>query len=180
MVAQGANAAVICMDEAYLDGKTPRDIASTLRTKDKPKFVSKVILDVLDAHKSTGLTISQIAELTGFSRDTVSKHLDIMQASREVYKVAGNSGLYHKNGRVLHYRSMENSLFGKRFYTFYYLNNAEGNFIYVQEKELGRFRSVDVKGGIMIGVYDFKKFVAELTKFAEELNPEEKPVNNGE
>ncbi|MEM2139530.1 HTH domain-containing protein [Nitrososphaera sp.] len=179
MYARGA-VVVNPMDEAYLDGHTARDIASTLRTKDKPKFVSKVILDVLDAHKSTGLTISQIAELTGFSRDTVSKHLEILEASREVYKVAGNSGLYHKNGRVLHYRSMENSMFSKRFYTFYYLNNAEGNFIYIQEKELGRFRSVDVKGGIMVGIKDFKKFVTELTRFAEELNPEEKASSDGE
>ena len=66
------------MDESYLDGHSVRDMASTLRVQDKSKYVSKAILDLLDAHKSTGLTISDLIELTGLDRGTVSKHLEIL------------------------------------------------------------------------------------------------------
>lgn len=156
------------MAETYDDGHTARDIGSSLRNRDRPKFTSKVILDLLDENKATGLTISQISELTGFSRDTVAKHLEVLVASREAYKVEGNSGLYHKNGRVAHYKNMESSMFGKRMYSFYYLNNPEGDFVFIQEKEMGRFRTIETKGGIMVRVDDFKRFMAELSTFTKE------------
>jgi hypothetical protein len=155
-------------------GQSPRDFALTLRASDRTGYVRKVILDLLDDNRADGLTISDVEELTGFNRDTVAKHLDVLVASREVYKAGTNSARYHKNGRVLHYHHMDNKVFGKRQYTFYYLNNPEGDFIYIQEKKVGRFQTVETKGGIMISTDELPKFIGELSAFARDVAKEQK------
>jgi DNA-binding transcriptional ArsR family regulator len=152
----------------------PSDVALSMRAKDKSKYVQKIILDALDAHRAGGLSISELAETTGFSRETLSKHLDILVASREAYKAGESSARYHKNGRIVHYHHMDNKLFGKRLYTFYELNNPDGDFIFLQEKEMGEFRTIRDKGGIVIAKNDLPRFMAELKAFAGEIAKEEK------
>jgi len=156
------------------ENQTASEFALTMRAKDKTKFARKVILDALEAHRADGLSISELAEITGFTRDTISKHLEVLVASREVYKAGESSARYHKNGRVLHYHHMENKRFGKRLYTFYYLNNPDGDFVYIQEKETGRFRTVEDKGGIMVSIDDLPQFITELQGFLREMAKETK------
>src|SRR5271154_1123115 len=143
------------------DARTPSELALTMRPKDKSKYMAKVILDSLEAHRAGGLSISELSDLTGFSRETVSKHLEVLVASREVYKAGETSARYHKNGRVVHYHHMDNKLFGKRLYTFYELNNPDGDLIFLQEKEMGEFRTIRDKGGIMIAKSDLPRFMQE-------------------
>lgn len=159
------------IDEEFFDGHTPRDQLMDIRTQDKPKFTVKSILDFLELSKGNGGTISDVVNATGFNRDTVSKHLTYLTASRQVYTTKGTSTVYHKNGRVLHFKNMKNRVFDKRFYTFYQLQqNFDDNYVYIQEKEVGRFKSVSVKGGIMIRLNDFNKFINELQDFAKEIS----------
>ena len=131
-------------------------------------------MDSLEAHRAGGQSISELIEITGFSRETLSKHLEILVASREAYKAGESSSRYHKNGRIVHYRHMDNKLFGKRLYTFYELNNPDGDLIFLQEKELGEFRTIRDKGGIMIAKSDLPRFMTELKAFASEIAKEEK------
>lgn len=160
--------------ESFAEEQTPSEIALTMRAKDKTKFARKVITEALESHRADGLSISELSDITGFTRETISKHLDVLVASREVYKAGEVSARYHKNGRILHYHHMDNKLFSKRFYTFYYLNNPDGNFIYIQEKEMGKFRTVEDKGGIMVAVDDLPRFMTELQTFARDVAKESK------
>lgn len=154
--------------EDYFDGNTPCVQRLTVRKQDKPIFTRKSILDLLELRKGDGATISDIVGATGFDRHTVSRHLTYLAASRQVYTTTGS--VYHKNGRVLHYKNMKNRVFNKRFYTFYLLQqNFEDDYIYIQEKEVGKLKSVTVKGGIMISLSDFKSFTEELTNFSNEI-----------
>ena len=157
-------------DENFFDGHTPKDQLLDIRVQDKPKFTTKAILDFLELNKGNGATVSDIVNATGFNRDTISKHLTYLAASRQVYTTNGTSTVYHKNGRVLHYKNMKNRVFDKRFYTFYLLQqNFDDDYVYIQEKEVGRFKSVSVKGGIMVKLNDFKNFINELENFASEI-----------
>ena len=154
--------------EDYFNGSTPHDQLSSVRQQDKPMFTRKSILDFLELRKGEGATISDIVDATGFDRHTISNHLAYLGASRQVYTTTGH--VYHKNGRVLHYKNMQNRIFDKRFYTFYWLQqNFEDDYVYIQEKEVGKLKSVTVKGGIMINLIDFQKFVSELTNFSNEV-----------
>lgn len=158
------------IDESFFDGHTPRDQLLDIRVQDKPKYTTKAVLDFLELNKGNGATVSDIVNATGFNRDTVSKHLTYLSASRQVYITKGTSSVYHKNGRVLHYKNMKNRVFDNRFYTFYLLQqNFDDDFVYIQEKEVGRFKSVNVKGGIMIKLNDFKNFISELENFENEI-----------
>jgi len=156
------------------EGQTPSEFALTMRAKDKTKFARKVILDALEGHRADGLSISEICELTGFTRETISKHLEVLVASREVYKAGESSARYHKNGRVVHFHHMDNKLFGNKLYTFYQLNNPDGDFIYVQEKEMGPFKTVKDKGGILIAMSELPRFMSELEAFARDVAKEAK------
>ena len=155
--------------EVMVAGQTPHEFALTMRAKDRSKYVQKVILDLLEKNKAQGMSVSDIVSATDFKRDTVAKHLEILVASREAYKAGDNSARYHKNGRVVHFRQMANKSFGKRLYTFYQLNNPDGEFIYIQEKEVGRFRTVEDKGGIMVSKEDVGRFMIELKEFMKEV-----------
>jgi hypothetical protein len=158
------------INEAFYDGHSPRDQLFNLRKEDKLKFTGKVILDFLELKKGTGASVSDIVEVTGFDRDTVTKHLMYLVATRQAYSTSGTAKIYHKNGRVLHYKNMQNRVFDKRFYTFFQLQqNFEDDYVYIQEKEVGKLKSVSVKGGIMISMGDFKRFIDELSEFYKEM-----------
>lgn len=158
------------INEAFYDGHSPRDQLFNLRKEDKLKFTGKSILDFLELKKGTGASISDIVGVTGFDRDTVTKHLMYLVATRQAYSTSGTAKIYHKNGRVLHYKNMQNRVFDRRFYTFFQLQqNFDDDYVYIQEKEVGKLKSVSVKGGIMISMRDFKRFIDELSEFYNEI-----------
>jgi DNA-binding transcriptional ArsR family regulator len=150
----------------------PRAILSqeevkALRPRDREAYVEKVILEIL-ALNPKGIIISQISDETGFSRDTVSKHLERLLAIREAYKVDRGVGVFYKNGKVADEQDLKLLTSDDRTYAFYKLLNDDGEFIYVQERETDEFRSVKVSGGIMIHAKDFRPFITALQKFAME------------
>ena len=159
--------------EDFFDGFSPKQLILTVRTEDKFKFTNKIILDYLELRKGSGSTIKEICQATGFDRDTVSKHLMYLVSTRQAYKINEAAGVYHKNGRIVHYKNMETRVVDKRLYTFYDLQGLEdNNYIYIQEKEVGKLKSVSVKGGIMVDKKDFKRFIKELEGFSKELEVE--------
>ena len=148
----------------------PRSILShqeiqALRPRDRENYIESIILEILVLN-SRGITISQTARETGFSRDTVSKHLDRLLAIREAYKVDRGVGVYYKNGKVADEHDLKLLTSDDKTYMFYKLVNDEGEFIYIQEREIDEFRALKVKGGIMISSKDFKPFLSALQGFA--------------
>lgn len=151
--------------EDYFDGRTPRRQRLSVRKQDKSLFTRKSISDFLELRKGTGATISDVMSATGFNRNTISNHLAYLTASRQVYVTTG--GVYHKNGKILHHKHMKNRTFDKRLYTFYLLEQYfDEDYVYIQEKEVGKLKNVTVKGGIMVSVHDFERFVNELADFS--------------
>ena len=173
MVAQHVSSAQ-GITEDYFDGRTPRNERVSVRRQDKTTFTRQSILKFLELRKGTGATILDVVKATGFHRHTVSNHLAYLVASRQVYTTLG--GVYHKNGRVLHQKNMQNRVFAKRFYTFYHLQqNFDDDYVYIQEKEVGRLKAVTVKGGIMISRNDFREFVSALADFSIEVEKKIEP-----
>jgi len=137
----------------------------SMRPQDREHYVEKIMLNILEMNPR-GVTVSEIARKTSFYRDTVAKHLERLVATREAYGVArGNLTVYYKNGQVVHATDVKDATSPDRTYTFYKLENEDGKFIYIQEKELDEFRSVKVKGGIMIDARYALQFIKELQNF---------------
>jgi len=140
-----------------------------LRPKDRDECIEKLLLQILDLN-SQGVTITELADQTRINRNTLSSHMKILVATREAYEVnRGKLSVFYKNGKIVHARSTECKFPNDRFYRFYRLNNEQGNFIYVQERQLDEFRAIKVMGGIMIKDEDFVEFLKELQKFATEV-----------
>ncbi len=159
------------IDENFFDGFQPKELVNNVKkNQDRYKFTNRIILDYLELKKGTGATIPEINEDTGLDRNTITKHLTYLVATRQAYKINDSAGVYHKNGRIVHYKNMEQKSFEKHLYTFFQLQGLDGNdYVYLQEKEVGKLKSVTVKGGIMISKSNFKRFIDELNAFAKEM-----------
>jgi predicted transcriptional regulator len=137
----------------------------TMRPQDRQHYIEKIILDILEMNPR-GVTITDIARKTSFYRDTVAKHLERLVATREAYSIMrGNAAVYYKNGQVVHATDVKDATSQDRTYTFFKLQNDDGKFIYIQEKELDEFRALTVKGGIMIDARYVMQFIKELQNF---------------
>jgi predicted transcriptional regulator len=137
----------------------------SMRPRDREHYVEKVILNILEMNPR-GVTIPEITRETSFYRDTIAKHLERLVVTRQAYSVTrGNVTVYYKNGQVVHATDVKNAISPNCTYTFYQLQNEEGKFIYIQEKELDEFRAINVKGGIMIDSRYVLQFMRELQSF---------------
>jgi len=146
-----------------------QDELRSLRPKDRDECIQKLLLQILDLN-SQGVTITELADQTRINRNTLSSHMKTLVATREAYEVnRGKLSVFYKNGKIVHAKSTECKFPNDRFYRFYRLNNEQGNFIYVQERQLDEFRAIKVMGGIMIKDEDFMEFLKELQKFAMEV-----------
>ena len=158
--------------------RVPQDLIAqkelrSLRPKDRNQYVQKLILRILELN-TQGVTISEIADQTGVNRNTLASHMKTLVAIREAYAInRGNLSIFYKNGKVVHARSTEHKFPNDRFYRFYRLENEQGKFVYIQERQLDEFRAIKVKGGIMIKDGDFMHFMKELQKFAMEVTERE-------
>ena len=152
--------------------KVPRKILSSeeikrLSPSDRDYYIQNVILEILRLNER-GVTISQISHRLPFSRPTIAKHLDMLVAIGEAYKIQmGNLSVYYKNGKVVHEADVQSMVISDKVYTFYKLKNQEGAFLYIQEKHLDEFRSPRVKGGVIINARDLPTFMEEFKKFVE-------------
>ena len=157
------------------DWSSPEDLRS-LRPKDKDEYVQKLLLQILELN-SQGVTIAELAEQTRIYRNTLASHMKTLVATREAYEInRGRLPVFYKNGKVVHARSTE-CRFNDRFYKFFRLKNEQGNFIYVQERQMDEFRAIKVRGGIMIKDEDFLVFLKELQRFGTEVSDHESEHN---
>jgi hypothetical protein len=143
-----------------------------MRPKDKDECIQKLLLEILELN-SQGITIAELMEQTRIHRNTLTGHMKTIVATREAYELKrGKLSVYYKNGKVVHAKSTE-CRFNDRFYKFFRLKNEQGNFVYVQERQMDEFRAIKVNGGIMIKDEDFLVFLKELQKFGMEVSENE-------
>jgi len=152
------------------------DELRSLRPKDKDECIQKLLLQILELN-SQGVTIPELADQTKIYRNTLASHMKTLVATREAYETKrAKLSVFYKNGKVVHARSTE-CKFSDRFYKFFRLKNAQGKFIYVQERQMDEFRAIKVRGGIMIKDKDFLDFVKQLRKFGMEVSEHESKYN---
>jgi hypothetical protein len=136
-----------------------------LKPLERENYVRSVIKRILNANEN-GVMSSEIVEATNLNRITVTKHLEYLVAIREAYKSDRGSGsIYYQNGRLVHPTDRLSVPIGNKVYDFIKLENAEGKFVFIQEKEQDELRLKTVKGGIMIRCEDLSAFMDGLKNF---------------
>ena len=143
---------------------TPEEIKA-LNPKEREERVRSVINKILTLNEN-GIMVSEVVDATKLNRITVTKHLEHLVAIREAYKKdRGMGALYYKNGKLVHSTDRFSMNIGKKFYDFIKLENPEGDFVFIQEKEQDELRLLTIKGGIMIPLENFGQFISGLQKF---------------
>lgn len=140
-----------------------KDKVLEMPPQEREKYYEKVILDVLVANKE-GATAPEIAQGTGFHERTIRGHLDKLTARGETYSVKrGAAAFYFARGVT-----QEKSLIIKSktkeglYYVITNLKNADGDFFYIQQKELDEYRALRVRGAIMIAKGDGQDFIKQF------------------
>jgi hypothetical protein len=158
------------MTRDKMEIKTPNVMLSAeevqaLKPLERENYVRSVIKKILATNES-GVMVSEIVQATNLNRITVTKHLEYLVAIREAYKSDRGSGsIYYQNGRLVHPTDRLSVPIGNKIYDFIKLENAEGKFVFIQEKEEDELRLKTVKGGIMIRCEDLFSFMDGLQKF---------------
>ncbi len=154
-----------------------------LPTEERSRYYERYIFELVKTHERVGMTQKEIEGLTGIAGNTVSKYLEVLFSKRNVYRVKrGNNVTYFPNGKMLHPLVDRDVVVYDREgeehrYRAYAVDNPDGKFLYLQEKEIDRRSGMEnIVGGILIpqeGIAKFKALFVEFDSAFKELILEE-------
>ncbi len=153
------------MSQIVVPEMLPRDKVESMRPREKQKYIEHIILETL-RRNPRGVTIAELQSKTPFSRNTFMEHLGRLVATRQASRLfRGKVSIYYRNGSVQNAFDVRDKTNPDHLYTFMQLENEDGKFIYLQEKEVDEFRSIKVRGGIMINAAIAPEFLNKLRDF---------------
>lgn len=126
----------------------------------------KIILSKLKENLR-GFTIKQIVEATGFSRETVTRHIRALEYQNEVYLVRfGNVDVYCSNHRKFPDRDTQKIVLRGRTIFINRLENEYGELIKISETRK-KGDKWEPKGSVIFNPSDLPKIIEALTKVLE-------------
>lgn len=140
----------------------------SLSAEKKERYYSKIIREIL-SNSEDGITRSEIQELTGFSLDAISRHLDKLVAMNFAYvKKFGRTKVYFPNSKTLHSSGKFTFSVGEKKYILHEIDNPSRSNVYIQERKEDEFGAENISGGILVSKDDFSNFISNLEVFKEE------------
>lgn len=136
-----------------------------LSISQREKHCEYLIRRILE-NSGEGVLISQIKEAVQYLKNekTIQRYLDKLVNTNTAYKKqVGRAYLYYLNGRLLHESLKEDMQAGDKLYSFYYIKNPDGEFVFIQEKKKGEFKDVSVSGGILVKSDYFDNLIEHLS-----------------
>lgn len=164
--------------QAQLNGLTTLidvEAFNKLPPAERKRHIRTFLLKIVNKNQK-GITISGLQKLTGFNSKTISKHMDYLTATREIYKLEFGikNVIYYPNGRLMH-SSTDDYEIGDKYYNFSFIRSVFGDFLYIQEKEKDEYNTFVVKGGLVIRKENIQDFIDKLQEV--ELISNEPPEN---
>ena len=153
----------------------PRDILETEQFKvmpalEKDSYLDRVLRKILELNPN-GITAPVIARALGINATTIWRHLEKLTSTREGYKISyGKTTVYYPNGKMIHHFKKEDLLLGDKAYSFFYVVNNFGKFMYLQEKKQDRLGASEVVGGLLIPINKVEEFVNAIMESSREIN----------
>lgn len=101
---------------------------------EKEKVIKFKVLEFLRKNPK-GKTTTEICKLTGISRKTLEKHLQVLVLENELYmKQYGPTRVYYPNHRI-HHLDFEKLKYNNRIIWFDILENEYGKYLLIQKKK---------------------------------------------
>jgi len=135
-----------------------------LRPRERGRYVQNLILNTLDEKKNYAL--SEIIEKTGLARPTITKHLDALVSTQQVFKEEIQLGrmqiAFYKRVGSIKKKEEVKSKDNESTYSFFVLDNGDDQSVCIQQKIEDEYRNPVVKGAITIKFVDLQSFITEL------------------
>lgn len=153
-----------------------------LPTDDRSRYFERYLFELIKTQERAGITQKELEGLTGLSGNTLSKYLELLFSKRNVYRVKkGNNVTYFPNGRVHTFINKDVTVYDKsgieHRYKAYAVDNPDGKFLYLQEREVDRRTGIEnVIGGVLIpetGIAKFKGIFGEFENTFKNVTVEE-------
>ena len=120
----------------------------------KEQYARKIIKEVVEMNPH-GVTLKGLEKALPLDYRTIEKHLFALIFTNEVYtEKIGATILYLSNIAGMREGTKEAISFGGREYDISVIENREGEFVMIRQREKG-----DTKGGVIIPKEKFKEFV---------------------
>ena len=138
----------------------PYDQLSFDEIKDLPqperaKFYESSVLGLIIVNGNRGLTTSEIERATRFPKTTLLKTIELLFHKRKIHRIRrGKFSLYYPHGmevpnkfRDITYGENNTNLYGVKL-----IQNVEGQFVLIQEREIDEYGFNEDIGGVLIPV----------------------------
>lgn len=143
-----------------------------IEESEQPNALAEIRKAVRRLGEGDGITKSELEQVTGFSRNTIDKHLETLHRWREVYKIKRNqqTDFYYPNGKPLHQFGKERVESGD---TILDIKLAEGrndslNF-HITEKRFSLMEGETTEGAVIVPLDSLDQLFAKLQKMADEV-----------
>lgn len=142
------------------------DTMKSFSPRDRVEYYDKVILEVLRAN-SGGATAPEVEEATNFYRRTVAQHLSRLVERGEAISIQrGKITMYYPNGDVVGKPFViPSKIRDGRQYVVNKLKGKDGVSYYIQLKELDAYRTLRIKGGILVDKGDLEHFIKNINTY---------------
>lgn len=131
--------------------------------QEREKYYERVILDILIANKQ-GATAPEISHSTGFAERTIRGHLDRLTARGETHIITRGGVTFHFARGIIQGEKLtiKSKVKPGLQYVITNLENVDGKFFYIQQKEIDEYRALRVKGSVMVAEEDGQDFIKQF------------------
>ncbi len=159
------------MEKYGLEFEISPEEFKTMAPQERKRHIRTILKLILHKNGKYGITVPQIMKIASFDSRTISKHLEYLIAIREAYKMdlGGNIALYYPNGIIMHSHDVDEKI-GNKYYSFSFIKNQTGEFLYIQEKSKDQFNTFAVKGGLVIEKSKVSQFIEKLEEVYREVS----------
>lgn len=119
-----------------------------------------------------GITRDELQQVTGFSRNTIDKHLETLRRWREVYKMKRDkkTDFFYPNGRPLHQYGKERVKSGDSIFDIKLAEGRNGQYnIHLTEKRYSLMEGETTEGAIVLPVDALDELFASIQSMAGEV-----------
>jgi len=143
-----------------------------IEESEEPNALAEIRKAVRRLGEGDGITKSELEQVTGYSRNTIDKHLETLHRWREVYKIKRNqqTDFYYPNGKPLHQFGKKRVESGDSIID---IKLAEGrndtlNF-HITEKRYSLIEGETTEGAIILPTDVLDELFAKLQELAQEV-----------
>lgn len=138
---------------------------------ERSKFYESSILNLINANGNRGVTTTEIERGTGIPKNSLLKTVEVLFHKRKIHRIRrGKFSLYYPIGMEMpnNFRDITYGQNQIRRYGLKLIQNIEGKFVQIQEREIDENGFLDDIGGVLIPIAKVSELINMLKLTVEE------------